>query len=422
MRVDLAYGSEGLAVELPSSSTVVIEPRNRAPVKDPHAALVRAMTRPVAGPPLRSLVHKGQSVAISVCDGTRPQPRALVVGAIMEQLDGVVDPSDVFVVVATGTHRPNTPAEIDSMLGTDLVAALRVVNHDCRDPGLTYVGRLGDEVPVWLNSEWLAADVRISTGFVEPHFFAGFSGGPKMVAPGLAGLETVLVLHDAKRIGHPLARWGIIEGNPIQSDVRAIATATGVSFALDVVLNRQRDIVAAFGGELLAMHRAATELARKIAMVRVDTAFDVVLTTNSGFPLDQNLYQAVKGMSAAAQIVVPDGQIVCAAECRDGFPDQGSYRQLLSSRGTPAELLRSIESGTETVADQWQAQIQARILSTARVAVHTNGISDADLVAVGLEPAEDLASFVAEALRHAGSGARLCVLPDGPQTIPYLVA
>ena len=146
------------------------------------------MTKPVAGPPLRSLVRKGQTVAISVCDGTRPQPRALVLGAILEQLEGIVEFSDVAVIVATGTHRPNTPAEIDSMLGPALASTVRVVNHDCRDrASLGYVGLLGDKVPVSLNNEWLDADVRITTGLVEPHFFAGFSGGPKMVAPGLAG-------------------------------------------------------------------------------------------------------------------------------------------------------------------------------------------------------------------------------------------
>ena len=423
MRVDLAYGDHGLSVELPSSSTVVIEPNHRSGVSDAHAALVRALTRPVAGPPLREIVQKGQTVAIALCDGTRPQPRALVLGALLEQLDGIVDRSDVVVLIATGTHRPNTPAEIDAMLGADLASTMRVINHDCRDvSGLTYLGRLGNEVPVSINREWLAADVRVSSGFVEPHLFAGFSGGPKMVAPGLAGLETVLVLHDARRIGHPSARWGVIDGNPIQADVRAIATATGVNFALDVVLNRQREIIAAFGGELLAMHRAATTLVREIAMVPVEAPFDVVLTTNSGYPLDQNLYQAVKGMSAAAQIVVPGGQIICAAECREGFPDDGSYRHMLTSHRTPEEMLDSIEHGSETVADQWQAQIQARILSTARVAVHAGGISDADLIEVGLQPAEDIAAFAARALHAAGPGARLCVLPDGPQTIPYITA
>ena len=423
MRVDLAYGDHGLSVELPSSSTVVIEPHHRSGVDDPHAALVGALTRPVAGPPLREMVQKGQTVAIAVCDGTRPQPRALVLGALLEQLDGIVDPSEVVVLIATGTHRPNTPAEVDAMIGADLARTVRVVNHDCRDPaGLTHLGRMGNGVPVSMNREWLAADVRVTTGFVEPHLFAGFSGGPKMVAPGLASLETVLVLHDARRIGHRHARWGVIDGNPIQSDIRAIAKATGVNFALDVVLNRQREIVAAFGGELLAMHRAATSLVREIAMVPVAARFDVVLTTNSGYPLDQNLYQAVKGMSAAAQIVVPGGQIICAAECREGFPDDGLYRHMLTSHRTPAELLDSIENGSETLADQWQAQIQATILSTARVAVHASGIPDADLVEAGLQPAGDIAAFVARALHSAGAQARVCVLPDGPQTIPYVAA
>ena len=143
---------------------------------------------------------------------------------------------------------------------------MQVANHDCHDrAALSYLGLLGDDVPVWLNSRWLAADVRITTGLVEPHFFAGFSGGPKMVAPGLAGLETVLRLHDAKRIGHPSARWGVIDGNPIQSDVRAIALATGVTFGLDVVVNREREIVATFGGELMAMHHAATEFAAGVS-------------------------------------------------------------------------------------------------------------------------------------------------------------
>ena len=419
MRVDLPYGEGVLNIDLPGSSTVVIEPRQYGGVTDPRAALAQALTRPVAGPPLRDLVRRGQTVAISVCDGTRPQPRALVLRAVLEQLDGIVDPSDIVVLVATGTHRANTPAELDSMLGAEIIDTVRVVNHDCRNPaGLGYVGVLGDGVPVWLNSEWLAADVRITTGLVEPHFFAGFSGGAKMVAPGLAGLDTVLVLHDSKRIGDRRARFGVIDGNPVQSDVRAIAMATGVAFALDVVVNRRRDIVAAFGGELLSMHEAATRLCRNIAMVPVEAPFEVVLTTNSGYPLDQNLYQSVKGMSAAAQIVVKGGRIICAAECRDGFP--GSYRDLLASAGSPAEMLRDIEGRSETVPDQWQAQIQAKILCEADVSVHCSGISDAELVKVGLAPAGDIAACAGEALGRAGAGARLCVLPDGPQTIPYI--
>ena len=163
------------------------------------------------------------------------------------------------------------------------------------------MGRFGADVPVWLNSLWAEADLRITTGFVEPHFFAGFSGGPKLVAPGLAGLETTLVLHDAARIGHADARWGVTHGNPVHDDVRAIAAGTGTHFSLDVVLDGAHRVAAAFGGELLAMHEAACVVVRQTAMRPVARPFDVVVTTNSGFPLDQNLYQAVKGMSAAAR-------------------------------------------------------------------------------------------------------------------------
>lgn len=421
MRVHLAYGETGLDVELPDARTTIVEPRYGEPAADPAAALRRAVREPVAGPPLRELVRPGQTVAIAVCDGTRPQPRRLMVPAVLDELDGIVRREDVAVLVATGTHRGNTDAELRAMFGAELVRTVRVVNHDARaSHTLTYLGRFGEGVPVSLNKEWVDADVRITTGFVEPHFFAGFSGGPKLVAPGLAGLDTVLTLHDARRIGHPRATWGVTEGNPIHDDIRAIAAGTGVTFALDVVLDRAQRIVAAFGGELFAMHRAACEVARRTAMRPVARRHPVVVTTNSGFPLDQNLYQAVKGMSAAAQVVAPGGVIVCAAECRDGFPDRGSYRATYQNAPTPRQLLADIAARAATVPDQWQAQIQAAIQSNARVVMHTGGLSAAELADAHLGWTDDIAATVEESLAAAGATATVCVLPDGPQTIPYV--
>jgi lactate racemase len=421
MDVRLAYGDHGLAVSMPAGPTTVVTPEFAPGVAEPRAELIRAMRQPVAGPPLRERVRAHQTVAISLCDATRPQPREAMITAILEELDGVISLDDVVLLVATGTHRGNTDAEIRAMLGDDIVGSVRVVNHDARDPGsLTWCGTFGNGVPVWLNRLWVEADVRITTGFVEPHFFAGFSGGPKLVAPGLAGLETVLVLHDARRIGHPNARWGICEGNPVHDDIRAAAAATDVDFALDVVLNRDKEIVAAFGGDLLAMHAAARAVSGRLSMARVPAPFDVVVTTNSGFPLDQNLYQAVKGMSAAATIVKPGGFIVCAAECRDGFPDHGSYREVLASAASPRALLAEIESRERTVPDQWQVQIQAKVQTMADVGVYSSYISDDDLRAAHLEPVHDVAAAVEAALAARGPSARVCVLPEGPQTIPYL--
>jgi nickel-dependent lactate racemase len=422
VKLRLDYGTDGLVVTLPDERVTVIEPVARPAAPDPHATLLDAIRHPIDSAPLRDRVRPGKRIAISVCDITRAQPRALQIAALLAEMPGVRD-EDVTILIATGTHRANTPAEIERMLGADLVRRFRIVNHDARDASvLRYVGTTTSGVPVYLNREWVDADVRITTGFVEPHFFAGFSGGPKMVAPGLAGLETVMLLHNAPRIAHPHSTWGVTEGNPIQQDVREIARMTPVDFALDVTLNRDQKITAAFAGDILAQHARACAYAKGTVMRAVPQPFDVVLTTNSGYPLDQNLYQAVKGMSAAATVVKSAGTIVCAAECRDGLPNHGSYGAVLASQPGPEQLLAMINAPGYAVPDQWQVQIQAQVQMKARVLVRTSGLDAAQVRAAHFEPIDDVACAVHDALDRAGADATLCVLPQGPQTIPYLAA
>ena len=346
-----------------------------------------------------------------------------MIPAVLEELDGIVADADVVLLVATGTHRGNSDDELRTMLGAELFERVRTVNHDARDrDSLVYLGERGNGVPVWLNRLWVEADVRVTTGFVEPHFFAGFSGGPKLVAPGLAGLETVLVLHDASRIADPRATWAVTHGNPVHDDIRAAAAAAAPHLSLDVILNREQRIITAFAGEMFAMHEAACAAARHYATVPVEEPFDVVVTSNSGFPLDQNLYQAVKGMSAAAKVVKDGGTIVCAAECRDGFPGHGSYRELLAWRRSPGVLLDAIIAGERVVPDQWQVQVQAQIQERATVVMYTGFLSDEELAQAHLTQTRDIAATVREALERAGPRARVCVLPEGPQTIPILAA
>ena len=419
--VRLAYGDHGLLCSVPSDATTVIEPRFEPARREPHRLLRDALERPIDSPRLRQIVTSDSRIAVSICDITRPQPRGLMIEAILAELEGVARPDQLTLLVATGTHRANTDEELLAMLGPDLVEACNVINHNGRDPGeLRYLGVFGDNVPVFLNRHWVESDVRITTGFVEPHFFAGFSGGPKMVAPGLAGLETVLTLHDARRIASPHATWGVCEGNPVHDDVRDIADKTGVDFAFDVILNRDKAITHAFAGELLSMHSRAREISRQVSMRPVDGRFDIVVTTNSGYPLDQNLYQAVKGMSAATNIVKPGGTILVAAECRDGLPDHGSYGELLASARSIEEVRRSLETSERTMPDQWQVQIQARIQERARVLVKADGLSDDQIRAAHLEPCHDISSFVMNELKRLGPTARVCILPEGPQTIPYV--
>ena len=342
-----------------------------------------------------------------------------MLGPILRTLERYLEPERVVILVATGTHRVSTDAERLAMFGPRIAERYSIVDHDARDPdSLVDLGRMGDGVPVALNRRWLEADLRITTGLVEPHFFAGFSGGPKMVAPGLAGLDTVMHLHDVRRIGHPAATWGVIEGNPVHDDVRAIARATGVSFALDVLVNRDHEITHVFGGELFAMHAGACEAARADAMQQVDGLFEVAVTTNSGYPLDRNLYQCIKGISAAARVVRPGGTIVCAAECRDGLPDDGEYAEVLRSAASPAALLAAIEAGPPRP-DQWQVQVQAVIQLQAGVVLVSEGVDDDRIRMAHMTPAADASEAARAALAAAGPDARLCVLPAGPLTVPY---
>lgn len=415
--VQLAYGSSGLEVAVPGTATVVT-PTHRQAVPDEVEAVRAALAQPVAGPPLRDLVPRGARVAIAVCDATRPQPRVPMLAAIGAELDGHVLDDDVVVLIATGTHSASTVEQRRELVGDEVLRRWRVVDHDSRDkPKLKHFGTV-EGVPVTLNREWLEADVRITTGFVEPHFFAGFSGGPKMVAPGLAALETVLELHSPARIADPRATFAVVEGNPVHDPVRAIAAATGVTFAVDVLIDARHRITHAFGGPVLEMHARARETAREVAMRPVGGPFDIVLTTNSGYPLDRNLYQSVKGMAAAATVVREGGTIICAAECRDGLPDEGPYARLLHSAASIEQAGQNILHAGRSIPDGWQVQVQARVQARARVLLHS--LLHAEVArGAHVEPIGDPGSALRSLLERS-PGARVCVLPEGPQTIPYI--
>lgn len=420
MRVTLAYGRTGLDVEFPEGRTTVIEPTYLDGLPDQRGAVREAIAHPTGTAALQNLVRPEQTVAISICDVTRPMPSATVLPVVLEALSHV--PSEqIAIMIASGTHRATTRSELVEMLGEEIVEQNRIVIHDAFDDAeLVSLGEVDGRIPVRLNRTWMEADLRVTTGFVEPHFFAGFSGGPKMVAPGLAGFETIMRLHDAEMIRHPDARWGVTDGNPIHDGVRRIAAASGVDFSVDVAINRDRQITHVAAGELFAVHRAVREVVRRTAMQACPSPFDVVVTTNSGYPLDQNLYQAVKGMSAAAQVVKPNGVIVCAAECADGFPDHGEYLDILTQRDSADGLLEMINTPGHNRHDQWEVQVQAQIQQRAEVLLRTDGLTDSQVRSAHLTPIADVGAATEAALARFGPDARVCVLPEGPQTIPYL--
>lgn len=416
MRVRLAYGRDGLEVELPDEHTTIIEPTFVPGLPDAEGAILTALRNPLGAPPLRQIVDANHKVAISVCDITRPMPSETLLPLLLGELRHVPR-ENITILVATGTHRKNTPEELVAMLGEDVVSNFRVVNHNGFDEdSLERIGVTESGIEVRLNRQWVESDIRITTGFVEPHFFAGFSGGPKMVAPGLAGFPTIMRLHDAAMIGHPDSRFAVTEGNPIHDTIREIARMSGVDFSVDVTINRDKRITSVYAGELFAVHAAACAVARRLATQPVDTSFDIVVTTNSGYPLDQNLYQAVKGMSAAAQVVRDGGMIICAAECSEGIPEHGQYRDILASCGSPAEILEMINRPGYDRHDQWQAQIQAQIQMKADVLLKSDCLTPRQVAQAHLTPVDSIEDAIASCRKDA----RICVLPEGPQTIPYI--
>ena len=420
MLVEIAYGKTGLTVELPTESTTVIEPTYVPGLPDERGALVNAVRNPIGTPPLRLMVRPHHTVAISVCDITRPTPTARILPVLLAEL-AHVPKHQIVILIATGSHRANSVSELEEMLGSDVTREYRVINHNAFDKDtLKYGGETPDGIPIWLNRHWLESDVKITIGFVEPHIFAGFSGGPKLVAPGLSGFHTIMHLHSADLISHPSSTWGVIEGNPVHSAVRQIARQTGVDFTVDVTMNRDHEITSLYAGELFAVHRSARCFTRRVAMQPVPEPFDVVLTTNSGYPLDMNLYQSIKGISAAAQIVRDGGTIICAAECIDGIPDYGEYKNILAARDTPEELLEMVKSPGYYHHDQWNVQLQAQIQLRAKVYLKSSYLDPEQVRAAHLEPVEDLQATIWESIERHGPNTRVCVLPQGPQTIPYV--
>ena len=419
--IKLAYGRDGLTVSLPAHAQV-LRSRFIPGVTDEPAAIRGALRQPINSAPLTGKVRPGNKVVIVHTDITRATPNDRILPVLLAELEAAgIARGDITVLNALGTHRPQTDAELRQMLGAAIVDNYRCCQHDANaDADLVALGRTARGHPVRVNRQFLEADVRILTGFIEPHFFAGFSGGPKGVLPSIAGAESVHSNHGYEMISHPNATWGVTAGNPIWEEMREVALRANPTFLINVTLNSARQITGVFAGEMLAAHAAGCAFVKEHAMVPVSAPFDIVITTNRGYPLDQNLYQCVKGLSAANRIVRAGGAIILAAACADGLPDHGRYAALLAEAGSPQAVLDMVARPGFSQPDQWQVQIQAKIQLHAEVFVHSAGLTDPQIQRALLRPCPDIAQAVARIEAELGRPATICVLPEGPQTIAYV--
>lgn len=421
MNVKLAYGKTGHLIELSDSYDIdIIEPRWVESVKDQTLAITNALLNPYNSRSLAEIVNPGDKIAIIFSDITRATPYNIILPPLINELQNIPKENICFFC-ANGTHRLATDNELIRILGENIFRDYKIIQNNANDPEFhKYVGTTSSGNHVYLNKEVLNCKIKILTGFIEPHFFAGFSGGGKALIPGMASVKTIKFNHSISHLSDTNVSWGITEGNPVWEEIIEAAEFVPGLFLLNITLNRKKEITNVFAGDLRVAHYEGCKFARQSAMAPVDELYDIVITSNSGYPLDLNIYQTVKGMSAAAQIVKQGGIIIMAAECWDGIPSNSDYEKILNSVSSVDDLMNFIKANESTLKDTWQIYFQALIQQKADVFLYSDKLDNETISKTLFKPVNNIEKLIDQLLVNIGPEARICILPEGPQTIPYL--
>jgi nickel-dependent lactate racemase len=421
VKINLAYGKLGLEWEVPDGYHVdIIEPRWVEGLKDQTSAVTDALRSPIDSKALKDLVSRDMKIGIIFSDITRATPYHIILPALLQELDHIA-PQNITLFCATGTHRPAPPGELETILGKEIAGKYRIVQNDTHDRSqYMHAGNTSSGNRIYLNAEMAACDLKILTGFIEPHFFMGFSGGGKAVMPGMAYIDTIRYNHSISMLENENARWGITVGNPLWEDVLEAAEMLPDLFLLNITLNKNREISGVYAGDLRSAHEAGCKFARETAMARVNEPYDLVITSNSGYPLDLNIYQSIKGMSAAMQVVKQGGDILIAAECWDGIPDNTDFARMLDAADNIDDLYEYVRKNEKDFQDTWQVFYEVLIQRWANVSLYTDKLDDDTVRRALFNPVRDPGASIREILAKYGRDARICVLPEGPLTIPYI--
>jgi nickel-dependent lactate racemase len=418
MNVRFAFGKTGLDLTLPDKfSYKLLEARSALPLQDWQSALNRALDVPVAAPPLQELATGKTSAAISVCDITRPAPNRLVLPAVLERLERAGIARDaITILIATGLHRPATDNEIKEIVGPDIAGTISVVNHNARElDEHRALGKTASGTPVYIDERFVSADLRITLGFIEPHLMLGFSGGRKLVAPGLAAQETIKVLHSPKFMRDTRAVEGSVDDNPLHKELLEIARMARHDFMVDVALTRNREIAGVFAGDPEKAHATGMKFVSQVMLEQIDAKVDAVITSSAGYPLDLTFYQAIKGITAAQHIVRPGGKILLVAECSEGA-GAAEFRDLLNRNTSGGEYLKALDEAP-VIVDQWQLEKLALVTGKAEVLFYTPGLPPEYRSRLWGRIFENAPEAVAALTESLPEGARIALMPEGPYVL-----
>jgi nickel-dependent lactate racemase len=422
MRITLDYGRTGLEVDLPEGRLVgPLAIRPAAPLSDPEAAVADALAHPVGTPPLAEIARGRRNACVLVCDVTRPVPNRLLLPPLLRILEeqGIAR-RDILILVATGLHRPNEGAELDEMVGPEIAGRYRIENHHGKVlEEHDYLGETQSGVPVYLDSRYVRADLKITTGLIEPHLMAGYSGGRKVICPGIAALETVKVWHGPRFLEHPKADCGILEGNPVHEENTRIALMAGCDFIVNVCLDGQRRVTWVGAGDLIRAWQEGVRFVEGVVRVPVPQPCDVVITSAAGYPLDTTWYQAIKGLTGALPIVKQGSTIILAASLSEGVGSP-EFQHLIADNPDLQVFRQRILGKDYFVMDQWQLEELAKVVARCRVKVVSHGLPAATLRRCHAEPAPTVERALADCLAEYGPDARVAVIPKGPYVLPYV--
>ena len=423
MKIKLLYGREGLSLILPEAAQAhLIEKPAFPPAADSKAQIHAALEKPYGSPGLSTLAKGKRCACILICDITRPVPNGLFLRPMIETMSASGIPKDnITVLVATGLHRPNEGEELRELVGDPWVLGnVRVENHfamkdeDHVDLGVTK----GRGVPIKIDRRFVDADLKIATGLVEPHFMAGYSGGRKVVAPGVAHHETIRTFHSARFMEDPCAKECNLDGNPLHEEQLEIVRKLGDIFALNTVIDNRRNLVFCSFGEIIESHMAAVEFVREFTEIPVGRKFKTVVTSSAGYPLDQTYYQTVKSMVTPLDILEPGGTLIVASSCAEGFgSDHFRKAQEKLTEVGPDAFLEMLEAKTFADVDEWQTEMQLKPMRVGRIQLYSGNLSDQDFAITGVERIENLTDAIADSIARHNDTA-VAVIPEGPYVVP----
>ncbi len=420
MKVRLSYGLQGLEIDLPETPGFqgVLRPREAPALEDPAAAVAGALQNPIAAAPLKDTAASRQNACIVISDITRPVPNQLILPPLIREIEASGIPSEaITILIATGIHRPNQGDELVQLVGREIAEKYRIINHfSKRREEMATVGEIEDGVPALINKHYLNAELKILTGFIEPHMWAGFSGGRKSILPGISALETLEYMHGPEMIADPGTVYGNLVDNPFHDAGLKVMQQAGADFIVNVTLDTAKRVTRVFAGDPVQAHLEGCRFLAPYCSLTLDQPLDFIVTTNSGAPLDCNLYQTVKGITGAAPVVKKGGEIVIASACSEGAGSP-EYREILALIDTPENFLRRLMAREFFIADQWCAQETYQVVVNHPVWLYSDGLSPEEISGYHLTPVDEIEKAIARLLERHGPKARWAVVPDGPLLI-----